>query len=108
MPVVTGKLWTQEEIVKLIEKNNLFVESCIIKIFERQTADEQENSTTEHNNGIGFSGVDAKTMTYYAKYIKSGRHLTGEHLEKARQRIKKYKRQLTEIANNSTSEKAAV
>lgn len=100
MSIVMSRTWTQEEIIALIEKNNIFVEKCIIKIYERQTADEQENSSTEHNNGIGFSGVDAKTMTYYANYILSGRHLTGEHLEKARKRIKKYKRQLTEIANN--------
>lgn len=95
------RIWTAEEIINLIEKNNTFVERCIVKIYERQTADEQETFNTNHNNGIGFSGADAGKMTYYAKYILTGRHLTGEHLETAKQRIKKYKKQLLEIANNN-------
>lgn len=93
------KIWTDQEIVELLERNDAAVMRGIIAIYQRQTEDEKSTGDTSHRNGRGFNSVDAKYMTYLAKYCQANRKLTGDHLVKARAKIKKYRRQLVEIAN---------
>jgi hypothetical protein len=38
-------------------------------VFYNQTQDEQISKETRYNNSIGFSGPDAKTLSYWAKII---------------------------------------
>ena len=49
-------------------------------------------------NTVGFSAADAKTGTYLAKWLLSGKHLDGKFLAKGRNIAIKYRRQLSEIA----------
>lgn len=93
------KTWTRDEINRLLENNPHAVERAILRIYERQTSTEQARGDTLLHNGVGFSSCHAKRGTYYAKWILSGRHLTGEHLEKARRIAIHHSRQLVEIAN---------
>ena len=74
------------------------MERAIIAIFNHQTHDEQRCSETKEHNNVGFTGCDARKMSYYAGWIKSGRHLSGRHLEVAFKRIGKYAGQLQKIA----------
>lgn len=74
------------------------VERAIVAIFHRQTQDEQSSHCTKHSNGIGFSGVDASLGTYLAKWILSGKHLSGRFLVKGRGMAQKYRGQLLDIA----------
>lgn len=99
-----SKIWTDQEIINLIETNDLAVTRAVIAIYQRQTEDEKSIEGTHYHNGIGFNSVDAKYMTYLAKYCQDNRRLTGEHLQKARKKIKKYHRQLLEIANGGQGE----
>lgn len=87
-----------EYIKWLLTMNDEAVGRAMVAIYNRQTWDEQQSSDTRHTNGIGFSGADARTGTYYAKWVLSGRKLTGNHLMKARMMSFKYVRQLCEIA----------
>lgn len=82
----------------LLTMNDKAVERAIVAIYQRQTADEQSAGDTKHSNGIGFNGADARLGSYYARWVLSGRNLTGHHLVKARTMSHKYVRQLTEIA----------
>jgi hypothetical protein len=82
----------------LLNMNDRAVERAIVAIYNRQTADEQSAQDTKHSNGIGFSGADARLGSYYAKWVLSGKNLTGNHLMKARMMSYKYVRQLSEIA----------
>jgi hypothetical protein len=82
----------------LLTMNDRAVERAIVAIYNRQTADEKSSQNTTHSNGVGFSGADASLGSYYAKWILSGRNLTGNHLSKARMMSQKYVRQLVEIA----------
>jgi hypothetical protein len=84
----------------LLCTRNVAVERAILAIYERQTLDEKACSDTKHRNGIGFTGADARLGTYYAKWILSGKHLSGRHLENARQMSRKYIRQLVDIATS--------
>ena len=82
----------------LLTMNDKAVARAIVSIYNSQTLDEQQSSSTKHTNSIGFSGADARLGTYYAKWILSGRQLSGNHLVKARVMSHKYVRQLAEIA----------
>ena len=73
---------------------------ALVRIYqENQTADEQVSQTTTHDNGIGFSGWTAKSGTYFANWVRSGRSLSGKHLAKARKIALHHAGQLTRIAN---------
>jgi hypothetical protein len=99
--------WTKEKIAALLFTNDRAVERAVVAIYNRQTLDEQRSEDTLHHNGIGFSGAHAKLGTYYAKWIISGRHLTGNHLIKARAMMMKYTAQLLEDAQARVRDLAA-
>jgi hypothetical protein len=82
----------------LLNMNDRAVERAMVAIYNRQTADEQVSSDTKHQNGVGFTGADARLGTYYAKWVLKGNSLTGNHLMRARMMSYKYVRQLTDIA----------
>lgn len=96
---MSTKTWTREEIETLVTTNDRAVERAMVSIWERQTADEQSTETTRHSNGVGFSGWTARSGTYYAGWVRSGRRLTGKHLDKARRIALHHAGQLTAIAN---------
>lgn len=91
----------------IITVNDRAVERAILAIYARQTAEEKSTGETLSTNGVGFSGPDAGIGTYYAKWINSGRSLTGRHLVKARIMALKYTRQLCEIATERMAADAA-
>ena len=90
-------------IFALLETNNKAVERAILAIYENQTTTEKRAEKTIEHNKIGFNGVDARFGTYYAKYLLSGKHLTGDHINKARKMVKKYTRQLLDIAKGKAA-----
>jgi len=89
---------TPEYIRWLLTTNDIAVARAIVRIYNNQTLDEQASSDTKHCNNIGFSGADARLGSYYAKWVISGKSLTGSHLIKARIMSYKYVRQLSEHA----------
>lgn len=91
-------MWTKDSIIALLDRSDKAVERAVLAIYNRQTEDEKNSSTTTHRNGRGFSGAHAELGTYYAKWILSGRQLTGRHLCKARAMSKRYVAQLLEEA----------
>lgn len=92
-------MWTRDQINELIRSNDRAVERGIVQLFNLQTADERRSECTTLHNGVGFNSCSARSGTYYAKWILSGRNLTGVHLEKARKIVLKHSRQLVDIAN---------
>jgi hypothetical protein len=92
-------MWTKASVAALLDANPLAVERAIVAIYNRQTADEQAAHVTKHNNNVGFSAFDAETGTYLAKWILSGKHLSGKYAERGHKLAKRYVRQLVEIAN---------
>ena len=92
-------MFTREQIDNLLKKNSAAVERGILRLYSFQTQDEQASSTTKHHNGKGFSGPHARLGTYYAKWIASGKHLTGKHVGKALHICLVHSQQLTDFAN---------
>ncbi len=92
--------WTKEKIVHLIDTNDKAVVRALITIYQRQTADEQSAESTSHSNGVGFGALDAQFLTSIAK--KALKYpLTERQIAAVRKSIKKYWRQLLEVAANS-------
>ena len=94
--------WTPDEIRALIDRSQEAVERALVAIYRRQTQDEQESYETKHHNRVGFAACHAGLGTYYAKWILSGKHLTGPHVERARRMVRHYAGQLHQIALSNT------
>jgi len=90
--------WTPEEIRALLDRSLEAVERAVVAIYRRQTEDEKEAYETKHQNRVGFAACHAGLGTYYAKWILSGKHLTGSHVERARRMVRHYAGQLHQIA----------
>ena len=95
----TNKVWTEAAIIALLQSNNRAVERGILAIFARQTEDEKSTECTRHENSRGFSAADARSGSYMARWISSGKRLDGKFLDKARKMAVKYRKQLVEVAN---------
>lgn len=96
----TGNGWTKEKIHYLIETNDKAVVRALIQIYRRQTASEQSAQATTDHNGVGFGAFDAQFLTSIAK--KAEKYpLTPNQIAAVRKSIKKYWRQLLEIAATS-------
>ena len=93
------KTWTRTEIEAMLNGQDAAVERAMVAIWERQTRDEQASETTNHNNGCGFAAWTARSGSYFARWVLSGRHLTGKHLVKARKIALYHAGQLTDFAN---------
>jgi len=87
------------QIVAFLSSNNHAVEVAMVGLLARQTVGEQNTSTTIESNGRGFNYTDAEYGTYLAKWVKSGRHLTGKHLAAARRMTCFYWRQVSEMSS---------
>jgi hypothetical protein len=64
---------TRESITKMIEdanaaKTQAIVGRALVVILNNQTADEQASNETKQDNGIGFTGADARAGSLTAKY----------------------------------------
>lgn len=97
--MATTTIWTREQIDGLLDKSRLAVERAIVVLFERQTSDEQAHGATKHSNNRGFSQAYAHYGTYCARWVLSGKSLSGKHLDKCRHIAKKHSKQLVEEAN---------
>ncbi len=83
----------------LLTTNDKAVERAMVVLYDMQTAGEQNSGSTSELNGKGFNAYDARSGTYYAKWVKSGRSLTGKFLVNARVMSFKYAGQLAKLAS---------
>ena len=93
------KVWTKDEIRKLLQTNDAMVTKSLMKLYDCQTADEQNALITRHNNNIGFNGVDGAVMSRIAKWYADKKFLSPKQLALVRKKIVKYSGQLADIAN---------
>lgn len=87
------------DVAKSLADNPKAVEAAIRILFARQTLDEQRQSETKHDNGLGVKSCHGWRVAYYGRWLASGKSLTGVHLDKARKLASTYvKTQLFELA----------
>ena len=94
------------EYVKVqLSTNPAWVQRAIVKLWQRQTADEQAAKTTGHDNGVGFNGTDAMILSSFAEQINKGRTLSVKQLAIAFKKLPKYSKQIiSEIPADKLSE----
>ena len=88
--------YTKEFIQEKLTSDPRWIERALIVMLNRQTEDERTDGKTKHFNGMGYSGVDSRYLTYCSKWVRSGKHLNEKHLEKCGMKLKKYWKQILE------------
>jgi hypothetical protein len=96
---------TPEIVREKLATDQRWLERAVLAIYERQTVDEQDSGDTRHYNGRGFTAGDARPGSRMARWLKSGNHLDGYHLARARLMMPKYANQLILIAREKRQEK---
>lgn len=86
--------YTKEFIQNKLMTENSWVERSLIKLYEKQTLDEQRVKETKYQNKVGFNSSDSPYLSYCSQYVLSGRSLSGHHLEKCRGKLMKYWKQI--------------
>lgn len=66
----------------------------LVKIYTLQTADEQASDRTSHDNGVGFSGVDANILSSFAKQVNAGRNLSPKQMAIVYKKMPRYWKQI--------------
>ena len=97
--------YTVDQIKNLLNTNNVAVNRAMVALYNEQTEDEKAVGNTRNTNGRGFSYRTAPKGTYYAKWVLSGKSLTGYHLENARKIALFHAKQLTNLANAKLEQK---
>lgn len=93
------KVWTAEEIKELVQTNDKVLYGALRKLYACQTTDEQAGHEVNHKNGMGFNKFDASILSSFCEFLNRAGFLTDKQKGVARNKLKKYTRQLTVLAN---------
>lgn len=77
-----------------LSNNHIIAAKGCTRIFEYQTASEQETESTRLYNGVGFTGSDAKILSSFAKQINRGKSLSEKQNYILKKLMPKYANQL--------------
>jgi hypothetical protein len=98
---------TKETVQALLDKSDRAVVRALKAIYALQTDQEKNAHTTREHNGVGFSAFDAPFLTDMVLSLDRYGQLTPKQMAITRNKIKRYWRQLVEIANKRESERPA-
>lgn len=91
-------MWNKQKIHELLDKSDVAVTRALLAIYASQTASEQASRTTKEPNGVGFSAFDADFCSDIAQKVQRGWKLSPKQMAIIRNKMKRYHRQLLEIA----------
>ena len=89
----------KEFLRKKLSSNRVWVEKALIKIYYKQTDDEQKMEDTREANGVGFSGFDGQILSSFAVQILHGRKLSEAQNAIMMNKMKKYWKQILVITD---------
>lgn len=98
-------MWTKDEILDLLKNNKQAVLRAIIVLYNRQTELEKEFKESNVVNGIGFTCKDSWYLSNLARQLIEYKKIANEDFWRARWRIFKYAKQLSDIANENEQRK---
>lgn len=100
----------KQSIINLLKTNDKAIARALVALKARQTLDEQNTEATRYDNGVGFTGADARMGTSMARFYETRGYLTDKQLAywkkpnvKGTWRICKYAGQLLEIAKEKAN-----
>jgi hypothetical protein len=88
---------TSEEVRNLIADNEFFVIKVLKLLYNEQTDEEQEESTTTEQNGRGFNANDADFCSSLAEQTISGKDLSYKQIAALRKILPKYSKQISKL-----------
>lgn len=97
LSIADVKKWVQD----LLDRNDLAVCRALVVIFNRQTKSEQSADTVEVYNKVGFTGFDAQILSSFAKQYMSRGFLSDKQMGIARRKMKRYWKQLADVAREN-------
>lgn len=77
-----------------LRTDQAFLEMCVLKLYEKQTEDEQSFRSTTHTNRVGFTKANALFFTDAAEYIREHDHIPYKDVKNTAKRMVKYSEQL--------------
>ena len=80
---------------------------ALLRIYEDQTAEEQNAGHTRDHNGVGFSGVDGEILSSFASQVQKGRIMSVKQMALIHKKMPRYAGQL-EAAAAPQTQKAPV
>lgn len=88
---------SKEEIKDKLKNDLRWMERALVVLHDLQTNEEQNVGTTIVDNGKGFNGMDGRYLSYLAKWVKKGNHLSEKHMKKAGEKLPKYWKQISNM-----------
>lgn len=92
-------MWKKENMQELLDTNDRAVERGLVAIYRLQTDGERASRTTTNSNNVGFSAFDAEFLSEIAEKCIRWRGLTPGQIRAVRPKVRRYWRQLCDIAN---------
>lgn len=93
--------WTKDTVRTWIQncnvdndKHRAALSRALLFLYSRQTADEQNSQTTNHDNGMGFSGFDAEFLSSVAQGVQRYGNMTPRQAMVVKKRLARYAGQL--------------
>lgn len=88
---------SKEEIKLKLATDPVWIERALVVLHDLQTTQEQNLGTTIEDNMRGFNGLDSRILSYCAEWVKKGRHLNEKYLNKCKEKLPKYWKQISKI-----------
>lgn len=85
---------TKNYIKNQLATNSAWALRGLVRIHSLQTVDEQISQQTSHNNGVGFSGVDANILSSFADQVNRGRTLSPKQMAIVFKKMPRYWKQI--------------
>lgn len=93
------KPWTKEKLLDMLDRSDKAVGKALVVLYGFQTAEEQAVGVTREDNGAGFNGSDAEFLSKIAQWVIENDKITPGQAAIVRPKIRKYWRQLVNVAN---------
>tara|TARA_R110000868_G_scaffold351214_1_gene612507 strand:+ start:922 stop:1335 length:414 start_codon:yes stop_codon:yes gene_type:complete len=78
----------------MLSTNPVWALRGLVKIYERQTADEQASGTTNNLNSVGFSGVDSQILSSFAVQYQKWNKLSDKQMAIVFKKMQRYSKQI--------------
>ena len=95
-----------EQLRHRLASNDRWALRALMRIYQNQTADEQNSESTIERNGIGFSGPDAEILSSFARQYLRRRNLSPKQMNLLQRKIPSYARQIVQCSDAARLEAA--
>ena len=95
------KIWTEQEILNLLDRSPKFVLRCMFVLYDEQTPEEKELKKTLARDGKGYNKYDSVTVFEYVDKYNFNGGLTLADIAVIRNIVKKYSKKLCKKANEA-------